>query len=173
MAIHRSTDDDGCTLTFVLIDEDPVGPVSVVGSFNDWTAGTHPFEANPDGSRSVTIVVATDTDVYFRYLGPDGYWFDDPEADEITAEGSVLRAPANETSPESASGTVDESSPGEAPVVDSDHESMSEGSQPETHHETGERLDMVADRIDAAKSAARDLADRDVIDADAMDETVE
>jgi hypothetical protein len=148
MAIHRGTDADRYTVTFVLVDEDPVGPISVVGSFNDWTPGTHPFEANPDGSRSVTVVLPPEKDVYFRYLGPEGFWFDDPDADEINAEGSVLWASASEISPESASGTED---------------------QPEPHDETGERLEAVTDRINAAKSAAHELVDRDIIAADAID----
>lgn len=67
------------------------GPVSVVGSFNDWTAGAHQLVDQADGSRAVTVDVPAGEDVHFRYLGSDGYWFDEPEADEITEHGSVLR----------------------------------------------------------------------------------
>jgi hypothetical protein len=197
MAIHRSTDADGCTVTFVLTDEDSVSPVSVVGSFNDWTPGAHRFEANWDGSRSVTVVVSTETDVYFRYLGPDGFWFDDPDADEINAEGSVLRVSTYEISVESSPETgndsadgsafvsADDSGPGSAvadsdadddsaaqPAAadDSDGESTPEEDQPAAHDETGERLETVADRIDDAEDAVRELADRDLIDASAVEE---
>ena len=107
MAIHRSTDDDGLTVTFVLVDQDPDIPVSVVGSFNDWTPGVHSFEQVPDGPRSVTVVVPLGVDLHFRYLGPDGYWFDDLDADEITSEGSVLRARAAEA-PAADEGPQDE-----------------------------------------------------------------
>ncbi len=183
MAIHRSTDADGFTVTFVLVDKDAAGPVSVVGSFNDWTPGAHPFEDNPDGSRSVTIVLPIESDVYFRYLGPEGYWFDDPDADEVTAEGSILRAPSDETSTESTSETVDDptsppvASSDEVPAVDTDRQSTLEENQPEAHDETGERLQTVTDRIDDAKRAAHELADHDLIhaaapnEADARDET--
>lgn len=259
MAIHRSTDADGLTVTFVLITEEFVAPVSVVGSFNDWTPGAHAFADNPDGSRSVTIVVPIETDVHFRYLGPDGYWFDDPEADEITPEGSVLRAPAVETPADqdvldeepadqapvdeapTADTPVDEavdegsavspadtsaeeslaaeaSSPhvsadatpvddapadeapaaggpssGEAPAAvaggaesaepveespvdepsvdgpasdeapDDDHEAAP--APDPAHDETGERLKAVSEQIDTAKETARDLVDRDIIEA--------
>jgi hypothetical protein len=96
MAIHRSTGAEGLTVTFVLPGDAPEVPVSVVGSFNDWTPGAHPLTADPDGGHSVTVVVPSGSAVHFRYLGADGLWFDDPEADEVTAEGSVLWASAVE-----------------------------------------------------------------------------
>ena len=146
MSIQRSA--DGTSVTFVLGDEDPAAPVSVVGSFNDWTPGADPFEAAPDGSRSVTVVVPAGTDVHFRYLGPDGFWFDDPDADEVTAGGSVLWA----------------SSRPEQPVGDADQPD-GDADQPD---ETGERLEKVSERIDAAKSAAHDLVDRNILDPEAV-----
>jgi hypothetical protein len=100
MAIHRSADADELTLTFVLPHEELDATTSVVGSFNDWTPGAHPFEADPDGTSSVTVVVPSGVHVYFRYLGPNGLWFDDPDADEITSEGSILWAQVVEVTPE-------------------------------------------------------------------------
>ncbi len=68
------------------------GAVSVVGSFNDWTPGINGLETQPDGTRSVVIMVTAGSDVHFRYLGADGVWFDDPDADEVTEQGSIIRA---------------------------------------------------------------------------------
>lgn len=68
------------------------GPVSVVGSFNDWTPGAHPLRRRSNGTASASIVVPTGSTLRFRYLAAPGRWFDDADADEITAEGSVLRA---------------------------------------------------------------------------------
>ena len=73
---------------------DPPGPVSVVGSFNDWTPGAHILERDDSGLRSVTVHLPYGRAVHFRYLAADGLWFDDPDADEITESGSVLRAVA-------------------------------------------------------------------------------
>ncbi len=67
------------------------GSVSVVGSFNQWTPGVHVLELREDGQRSVVVVVDSDEDIHFRYLGSGGVWFDDLEA-ETTENGSILRA---------------------------------------------------------------------------------
>ena len=46
----------------------------------------------------MTVVVPADSEVLFRYLGHNGQWFDDPDADEITADGSILRPATEPTS---------------------------------------------------------------------------
>jgi len=156
MSIERSNDADGTTVTFRLAGDEPAGPVSVVGSFNDWTPGAHPLETDPDGSRSVTVRVPAGTTAHFRYLAADGHWFDDPQADEVTADGSVLRAAESlPAAPES---------PGEnTPESPAEH-------TPEARPEPdADRLDAVAERIDAAKDAARDLTERDVLDPETLD----
>jgi hypothetical protein len=40
----------------------------------------------------VTVAVPTGQPVQFRYLAEGGVWFDDEDADAITAEGSLIRA---------------------------------------------------------------------------------
>jgi hypothetical protein len=75
---------------FVLPDDIHHGPVSAVGTFNEWTPGTHKLVRRTNGTRSVTITLDRGQDVRFRYLGADGHWFDDPDAHEIDASGSVL-----------------------------------------------------------------------------------
>jgi hypothetical protein len=37
------------------------------------------------------VALPAGTSVHFRYLGEDGRWFDDPEADAITDVGSLVQ----------------------------------------------------------------------------------
>jgi 1,4-alpha-glucan branching enzyme len=67
-------------VTFVVAKEAVPGPVSVVGSFNDWSPYTHILRPRSNGTRSVAVTVPTGSAVHFRYLGADGHWFDDPDA---------------------------------------------------------------------------------------------
>jgi 1,4-alpha-glucan branching enzyme len=78
-------------LTFTLPPGDPPGEVSVVGDFNAWTPGQHRLVKRANGSRSVTVTVPTGSTVRFRYLGENGHWFDEPQADTVDLDGSVLR----------------------------------------------------------------------------------
>lgn len=68
-------------ITFVLPQDEPAGRVSVVGDFNDWTPGVHPLVKRSNGTRSVRITVPRGSSYRFRYLGEDGHWFDEPDAD--------------------------------------------------------------------------------------------
>jgi hypothetical protein len=79
-----------CTVVFLLESDAVVGEVSVVGSFNGWTAGADPLVLQDDGTLMATVVVDVDHDVHFRYLAQDGVWFDDPDADEVTPAGAVI-----------------------------------------------------------------------------------
>jgi hypothetical protein len=82
MAIRiLTTPDAGQTkVQLVLPDDIHDGPVSAVGTFNDWTPGRHRLIRRSNGTRSVTVVVAPGQEVRFRYLGSGGHWFDDPDA---------------------------------------------------------------------------------------------
>ena len=64
----------------VLPDDVHDGPVSVVGTFNDWTPGRHRLIRRSNGTRSVTVTVPSGQEQRFRYLGSGGRWFDDPDA---------------------------------------------------------------------------------------------
>ena len=77
-------------IQFVLPDAAHTGIVSAVGSFNDWRPGAHKLIKRSNGTRSVSIEVPAGEPVTFRYLGEGGVWFDDPDAHEITHEGSRL-----------------------------------------------------------------------------------
>ncbi|AEE44251.1 isoamylase early set domain-containing protein [Cellulomonas fimi] len=88
----RSVASATCTITFALPTASLDGPVSVVGTFNDWTPGTHPLRRRSNGTASTSVTVPAGTAVRFRYLGAHGHWFDDADADEITADGGVVLA---------------------------------------------------------------------------------
>ena len=91
MAINIQTNRTGQTkIQLVLPDDVHDGPVSAVGTFNDWTPGKHKLVRRNNGTRSVTVQVPAGGQVRFRYLGSGGHWFDDPEAPVLDAEGAVL-----------------------------------------------------------------------------------
>ena len=77
-------------LTFTLPPGEPNGDVSVVGTFNDWTPGQHRLVRRTNGTRSVSVTVPSGATVRFRYLGQHGLWFDEPDADAVDHEGSVV-----------------------------------------------------------------------------------
>ncbi|MFD8019136.1 isoamylase early set domain-containing protein [Streptomyces lavendulae] len=76
-------------VTFVLPQDTPEGPVSVVGDFNDWNPAAHPLRSRGDGTRAVTISLPRHSVHSFRYLAADDHWFDDSDAD--THDGSNSR----------------------------------------------------------------------------------
>jgi 1,4-alpha-glucan branching enzyme len=77
-------------LTFALPQDSPTGPVSVVGDFNEWTPGKHVLAKRANGTRSVSVTVPAGRSIRFRYLGDGGNWFDDPDADRVDHDASVL-----------------------------------------------------------------------------------
>lgn len=82
---------------FTIDPVDPEGPVSVVGSFNDWVPGLDELIPDGHGMRSVTVGLPYGERLIFRYLAADDTWFDEPDADLITPEGSILLPVAEET----------------------------------------------------------------------------
>jgi hypothetical protein len=78
--LERAADKRGTKVTFVLAGTDDT-PVSVVGDFNDWTPGAHPFKAREDGTRAVSVVLPKGKVTAFRYLADGGWWFDEEAAD--------------------------------------------------------------------------------------------
>jgi hypothetical protein len=79
-------------LTFTLPLDSPPGPVSVVGDFNSWVPGVHRLVKRAKGLRSTSVTVAAGTTLRFRYLGPDGFWFDDENADHLDEAGGLVTA---------------------------------------------------------------------------------
>jgi hypothetical protein len=41
----------------------------------------------------VSVILPAGGSVHFRYLGENGLWFDDPDADAITETGGVVQPP--------------------------------------------------------------------------------
>lgn len=78
-------------LTFIVDQTAPAGPVSVVGTFNDWSPYAHVLRRRSNGTRSVAVTVPAGQEVRFRYLASGGHWFDDPDATEHGPDGGVLR----------------------------------------------------------------------------------
>jgi 1,4-alpha-glucan branching enzyme len=88
--IRRQTRGEQIRVTFVLPDTG-VGKVSVVGDFNGWQPGRHQLVKRTNGTRSIAVSLPPGSVQRFRYLAEGGHWFDDPDADQYTHEGGVLR----------------------------------------------------------------------------------
>jgi hypothetical protein len=101
LEINRSGEQ--VVIHFRLDDVDDFGVVSVVGSFNDWTPGADVLVRGEDGSGTAVISTPVGRDVHFRYLSDGRRWFDDPDADAIDANGSVVYATVVEAEPEEPS----------------------------------------------------------------------
>ncbi|MBB5957010.1 hypothetical protein FHS29_003603 [Saccharothrix tamanrassetensis] len=78
-------------VTFSLPVDTPEGPVSVVGSFNDWTPGIHELVPRRDGTRTVTVILPPGTH-RFRYLASGGHWFDDLDAQRVDGDSAITIA---------------------------------------------------------------------------------
>jgi hypothetical protein len=91
MALRIQTAGNQTKISFVLPDSVHPGPVSAVGTFNDWVPGKHKLVRRSNGTRSVTIAVPSGQEVHFRYLADGGVWFDDEDAHAITQQGSLVR----------------------------------------------------------------------------------
>ncbi|MEU8519877.1 isoamylase early set domain-containing protein [Streptomyces sp. NBC_01216] len=79
--LERKTRKNRAEITFVLPADQPPGPVSVVGDFNDWRPGVHTLRPRKDGRRAVTVGLPLKSVQSFRYLAAGDYWFDDEAAD--------------------------------------------------------------------------------------------
>ncbi|MFF5703257.1 isoamylase early set domain-containing protein [Streptomyces sp. NPDC012794] len=89
--LERKRRKNATEVTFVLPEGDPPGPVSVVGTFNDWRPGTHVLAPRPDGRRAVTVELPAKGTHAFRYLAAGDYWFNDEGADGHDGANSRLR----------------------------------------------------------------------------------
>ncbi|MEU9946206.1 hypothetical protein [Streptomyces lavendulae] len=81
---------DGTEVTFVLPGEDPPGPVSAVGDFNNWRPGLHTLQPRKDGKRAITVAVPANTTQSFRYLAAGDYWFNDESTEDRDSANNRL-----------------------------------------------------------------------------------
>ncbi|WP_327293972.1 MULTISPECIES: isoamylase early set domain-containing protein [unclassified Streptomyces] len=88
--LERSRRKDKREITFVLPADQPTGQVSVVGDFNDWKPGVHPFTERADGTRAVSVTLPGERHYGFRYLAAGDYWFDEAHADGHDGQNSIL-----------------------------------------------------------------------------------
>lgn len=87
--IKRARDNGSTRITFCLPADDPAGPVSVVGDFNDWEPGRHTLVRRSNGTRSVAVTLEPGATVRFRYLADNGVWFDDESVEHDGENGIV------------------------------------------------------------------------------------
>jgi hypothetical protein len=81
---------DDVKITFSLPAGEPGGTVSVVGDFNDWAPGVTVLAKRTNGQRSVAGTLPPNSKYRFRYLGENGHWFDDDEAERDGDAGLII-----------------------------------------------------------------------------------
>lgn len=91
--VKQSASQRTVKLTF---NHDLTGPVSVVGTFNDWQVDATPMRRSHDGCWEVALELPAG-EYEFRYFA-DGQWFTDYAADGVVPNGlgefnSLLRVP--------------------------------------------------------------------------------
>jgi len=74
-------------VTFALPADEPDGPVSVVGNFNDWNPFANPLRLRANRTRSAAVTVPVGSTLHFRYLAEGGVWFDDETVSALDGEG--------------------------------------------------------------------------------------
>jgi len=74
---------DAVKITFALPAVDVDQPVSVLGDFNGWDPFANPLKKRSNGTLSSSIEVPAGHAFRFKYLGGDGRWFCDPDAETV------------------------------------------------------------------------------------------
>lgn len=87
--VTRSPKAGTAKITWTLPADFPEGPVSVMGTINDWTPGVHQLKNRAGGVRSASVTVPLGSTVCFRYLGQHHAWFDDADASPCEHGSSV------------------------------------------------------------------------------------
>ncbi len=77
-------------VTFALPADEPTGPVSVVGNFNNWDPLAHPLRRRANQTRSAAVTVRAGTTLHFRYLAEGGVWFDDESIPADNGRGVTI-----------------------------------------------------------------------------------
>lgn len=104
MLTHQSSDRPGFRVVRLALPRDhAAGRISVVGNFNDWTPGLDELLPVSETEQAVSIELPETYRAVFRYLGEFGWWFDEPDADLVDAEGSIVLSLVDEPAPEPTS----------------------------------------------------------------------
>lgn len=77
-------------VTFALPQD--VGPVSVVGTFNDWDPMKHPMKKRSNGTRSVSVELKKGETHEFRYLADGDRWLNEPDVDAKTNQDGTVNS---------------------------------------------------------------------------------
>src|SRR3954453_17329011 len=77
-------------ITFSLPTENPAGPVSVVGDFNDWTPGQHVLAKRANGTRSIAGTVPAGAECRVRSPGDNGHWSAEPDVERDGDAGLLI-----------------------------------------------------------------------------------
>jgi hypothetical protein len=73
---------DQVKVSFVLPEDDPRLPASVVGDFNEWDPDANPLKPRRNKTHSAVVTLTKGEQYLFRYRCEDGTWFNDDQADD-------------------------------------------------------------------------------------------
>lgn len=152
------------TLTFSLPGDHPAGRVSVVGNFNEWRPGRTPLLPSAGGVVSASVTLPDDYVVAFRYLGENGWWFDEPEADHVDDGASLVWAVEEHPDADEAARALRRRllSPAEAAVRRAEKRKRAAQKAARTAEKAADKADRrrrdAADRADRKRREAADKA---------------
>lgn len=86
--LKKTVQKDGTVkVTFVVEGDNPMVPCAVAGEFNAWNPEANKLMKRSNGTYSASVALAADSQFRFRYVTPDGQWFNDEAADDyVTGE---------------------------------------------------------------------------------------
>ncbi|MFD5411853.1 three-helix bundle dimerization domain-containing protein [Streptomyces nojiriensis] len=90
--LERTLRKDRAEVTFILPADNPPGPVSGVGDFNDWQPGTHTFQPRKDDKRAVTVELPPEEDALTIRHVTERLMEAPPQLDADLVESSVQTA---------------------------------------------------------------------------------
>ncbi|MBN1487755.1 MAG: isoamylase early set domain-containing protein [Anaerolineae bacterium] len=82
-------------ISFVLPEDHPNLPATVVGDFNGWDNEATPLQKRSNKTYSAVVTLEKDRRYLFRYRAEDGSWFNEEDSDafepnDFSSENCVL-----------------------------------------------------------------------------------